>query len=242
MTAVEEFIEHYGKKGMKWGVRNEQQSTGFRGQGSGPSIDPALHASTQLAAKEVASLIGERYGFQITQVRNLKTDNPAEYHYGTVAYVQHTPGKKEGVIFTKPEDFRKELKDAEKVGWMVPGTANPRGMLTHESAHAMFHADQQTKRGIVSNKVVGDHQQARDKALAAADKQSRLDGIHPDAVFSKVSGYAAASGTREEVEAEMFSQYHWGNNPPKFIQAWGETLHREMGIDPTPFREVVKNG
>lgn len=28
MTATEDFIEHYGKKGMKWGVRNKTRQSG----------------------------------------------------------------------------------------------------------------------------------------------------------------------------------------------------------------------
>lgn len=236
-------IEHFGVKGMHWGVRKSRETSGYSFQAAHPTMDPALHSSTQSAAKEVSALMGQRYGLQLTQIKNLKTERPDEYAYGSVAFVQNTPGKREGIVYVRPDDFRKDLKQAEKSGWMAPGTTNPRGLLTHESAHALFHAEQANKRGFwVANKVVGGEMQARNKALKAADKQARKDGIHPLHQLSKISGYALASGTREEAEAEMFSQYHWGTNTPNFIKAWGETLHKEMGIDPTPFKEVVKHG
>ena len=38
--------------------------------------------------------------------------------------------------------------------------------------------------------------------------------------MSNVSGYAAYSGTREETEAELFSQYHWGTTS-KFCKGLG---------------------
>lgn len=237
--AVLAFLEHHGVKGQKWGIRHDP-TKGFRAEGFSPVVDASINSSTKTAAKQVSSLIGQRYGFRISAVKDLKTNNPTEFERGTVAFVQHTPGQHEGVIFVKPGAIEKDLKDAEKSKWFAQGTGNTRALLTHETAHAMFHAEQKTKVGLFRAKTVGGNIEARDAALRAADTQARKDGVSDNELLSKVSGYAAASGTREEAEAEMFSQYHWNPNPPAFVKVWGETLHQQLGIDPTPFRKVVK--
>lgn len=236
---VDAFLEHHGIKGMKWGIRNDPTSSGFRLQTIDPKIDSSLDSSTKTAGKEVSRLMAQRYGFQITEIRNLKTGRPDEYNRGTAAFVENTPGKSGGVIFAKPGNITKELEAPDNAGWMAKGTDNVRGLLTHESAHALFHAQQSTKAGLFSVKVVGGEQSARDKAMKASVKQAKRDGIRSD-FLSKISDYAAFSGTREEAEAEMFSQYHWGSNTPAFINVWGKTLHQEMGIDSTPFKDQVK--
>lgn len=224
---IQNFLEHHGIKGMRWGVRKEDSVGGFRAETSGPKIDPTLHASTQQSAKEVADLISNRYGFQIHEVKNLQTSNPAEYAHGTVAFVAFTPGKSGGVIHARPNDITTQMKHENNKGWMAEGTNDVRGLLTHESAHAMFHADQSKSNP---------RQAARDKALTS------LLQNYPGLRLSKVSGYAHASGTREELEAEMFSQYHWAKKTSPEVKLWGQTLHKELGIDPTPFKEVVKHG
>lgn len=237
---LDAYLAHFGVKGMKWGVRKDDAS-GFRLQSGGPTIDASLHQSTQTSARKVASLMSDRYGFQITSIKDLKVNHPEEYAYGTVGFVKSTPGQSGGVVFAKPGDLRKDLKGAEDNGWFAEGTGNVSAFLTHEAGHALFHAEQSYK-GIVRKKVVGGNIDARDKALAAATNQANRDGIPAHEQIARVSGYAAASHSREELEAELFSQYHWSPNPPPFVKAWGETLHQEMGLDPTPFRKVTKNG
>lgn len=232
---IDDFLVHYGVKGMKWGVRNDGLVAGNR-LVAGPTIDPTLHTSTQNAAKKVAGLVGERYGYQVTEIKALTTSHH-EYSNGTVGYVENTPGKSGGVVYVRQEDLRKQLKDAENSQWFAKGTGTPEAFLTHEAGHSIFHAEQAVKRGLLSNKVVGGHMEARDKALQAAMMQAEKDGVPDHLTISKISGYALAAGSREEVEAEMFSQYHWGTSPPRFVQVWGQTLHNEMGIDPTPFRQ-----
>jgi hypothetical protein len=129
---------------MKWGVRNSGKSSGFRFQSSGPVIDSNIHSSTKTAAKEVAALMSQRYGFNITEVKDLKL-KIFEYSHGTAAFVKYTPGTKGGQVYIRPEDIRKQLKDTEAVGWMKPGTTNVR-ITFYESAHAMFHAEQSVRR------------------------------------------------------------------------------------------------
>lgn len=244
-----EDLEHFGVKGMHWGVRKEQTS-GYRLQAHGAVIDSNLHPSTKQGASDVAKLMGSRYGFQITEVKTLGPGHP-EYvpgAKGTMAFVQSTPGKAGGIIYAKALDLRKEMGKAEKDGWFAPGCGNPRALLTHESAHALFHAPQEYKTSYWTGKtkVSGGNQEARDKAIKAALKVAKEDGIEPGLYglnfASHVSGYAQHARVQEEIEAEMFSQYHWSPNPPRFIKAWGETLHQELGVDPTPFRKTVKGG
>lgn len=232
-------LKHYGVKGMKWGIRNDRETSGYRLQAAGPKIDSNLHQSTQTAGKNVASLMGERYGFHISALKTLGPGHP-EYELGTVGFVESTPGKRGGDIYVRKNDFRKDLKDAEKIGWFANGCGNTHAFLTHESAHALFHAEQEVRPGFLAPKIVGGNIKARDAALKAATREAKREGIPSYQFSTKVSGYSAASGMREEMEAELFSQYHWNPNPPQFVKVWGETLHQEMGINSTPFREEVK--
>lgn len=235
-------LAHYGTKGMKWGVRNDRDAGGYRFQAAELRVDPTLHPSTKAAGKEVASLIQERYNFHVTDLKAIGPGHP-EYENGTLGYVElnvnnasskSREGK--GVIYASQEDPSKALKLSEDMGWVGEDCGTTRAFLTHEAAHAIFHAPQQVKTGLLGSKVVGGDMKARDKALNAALRASERDGDSRP-LTTKLSGYAEASGMREEVEAELFSQYHWNPNPPSFVKVWGETLHQELGIDGTPFRE-----
>lgn len=243
-------LQHFGVKGMRWGVRKDQPTGGFRLQSSNIAIDSGLHPSTKKAGADVAKLMGSRYGFQITQVKTLGPGH-SEYtpgNKGTMAFVEHTPGKSGGVIYVKAVDLRKPTATAEKNGFFAPGTGTPTGLFTHESAHALFHASQDRKVSVWTGKVktTSEHQAALDKSMKEAFKAAKQDGVPMDAhglnFASSVSGYARHAMVHEEIEAELFSQYHWNPNPPRFVKVWGETLHQELGVDATPFREVVKRG
>jgi hypothetical protein len=111
--------------------------------------------------------------------------------------------------------------------------------LTHESAHYVFHADQKVSKGLLGGpKITGGEIKARDAAMKAAFKAAKQDG----ASIWGTSEYAQQAGNREELEAELFSQYRWATNPERFVQEWGKTLHQELGLDPTPFKEVKQHG
>jgi hypothetical protein len=228
------YLAHFGVKGMHWGVRKDDHS-GYRAQTSAVTIDPSIHATTKKAVAEVSGLINDRYGYNIRTVKVLGPGHP-EYP-GTVAFVEsnaNNNGRNEGTVFIQARDLTKDLKNTEKTGWMAPGTGNIRGLLTHESSHSMFHADQQYTSGFFGPKVVGGNLKARDKALKVALKTAKQDKVS----IWDTSDYAKYAGNREELEAEMFSQYHWATNPPRYVQAWGQSLHQELGVDPTPFKEV----
>lgn len=229
-------LVHYGVKGMHWGIRKADESSGNpHPVGSGPKIDPKVHPASQEAARQVAALIQERYGYTVKEVKSFGPGHP-EYEHGTLGYVQNTGNSKpEGDIYLSVDDPRRKMKASEKVGWVAKGCGNPTAFLTHESAHAIFHSREKYDS---KGNVVGGNREARTKAAEAMIKEAERSGIPEHMLLGRISGYAATSGTREEIEAELFSQYHWSTNPPSYVKVWGETLHKEMGIDGTPFRET----
>lgn len=242
MTSVrgEEFLEHYGVKGMKWGVHNEDVAGGIRPlQGSSSlTIDSKVPKSTQTAAKEVASLVDKRYGFHISDVKIMDADpSTPGWVPDMIGYVQEGARGQGAVIHVGNKDPSRQLKKDEATGWLGKGCGNTKAFLTHEAAHAIFHNEQKVKSGFLGPKIVGGNIKARDKAIRVAVKAAQKEGIPPHLFVSKISGYAESAGNREEMEAELFSQYHWNPNPPTYVREWGETLHKEMGIDDTPFRE-----
>jgi hypothetical protein len=229
-------LTHHGVKGMKWGVRKDEGGV-YRSESSSIVIEAGLPKKTSDAAREVSGLIRDRYGYNIKNVKVLDERHP-EYQPEFMAFVEdnkHFGGRNEATIFVSPRNMTRELKIAEDERWNARGTGNMKGLLTHESAHSIFHSDQVvTNKAFGGQKVVGGDIKARNKALKVAEKAARRDGM----TIWDSSDYARTSGVREELEAELFSQYHWATDPPKFVEEWGRTLHQELGVDPTPFKEV----
>ncbi|QEQ93509.1 hypothetical protein SEA_GIRLPOWER_10 [Streptomyces phage GirlPower] len=233
---MSEELVHYGVKGMKWGVRKDDDVAGrFQPVGEGPKMDSRVHPVSQQAAREVAALIQERYGYKIREVKAITPDNE-EYARGTLGYVANNGKQKlEGDIYIAMRDPTREMKASEKMGWVAKGLGTPVGLLTHESGHAIFHSREKYDK---DGKVVGGEKEARMKALQALVDEAKRKRIPEHRLLRKLSGYAAASQGHEEIEAELFSQYHWHPKPPSFVTVWGQTLHKELGIDPTPFKEM----
>lgn len=232
MPPSEELV-HYGVKGMRWGVRKDEDSV-HRLRSSETHVENGFHQTTRDAAVEVSNLIRSRYNYDIKSVKVLGPKNP-EYP-DTLAYVvnRQDQGGVNGEVFVQAKDLTDRMSVNEKNGWLAPGTGNVKSLLTHESFHSIFHADQKVVAGFLGPRVVGGDIKVRDKALKAAIKAARQDGQ----TIWDVSGYARMAGVREELEGEMFNSYHWGTNPPRFVKVWGETLHRELGVDSTPFKDV----
>lgn len=227
-------LKHHGVKGMHWGVHKEEDAGS---SASGVNVEPGIHKDTRDAAVKVSGLVRDRYGYDVKNIKVLDKKHPL-YDPQIAAFVedtQNTGGRSEGTIFVNPRDSSKNFKRAEKYGWHAPGTANPTGLITHETSHSLFHSQQViTKTSSGEQKVTGGHIEARNKALEVAQRAAKRDGQ----TIWDTSGYARSAGDRGELEAELFSQYHWATNPAKFVREWGETLHKEMGVDPTPFREM----
>lgn len=227
-------LTHYGVKGMHWGVRKADES-GSGSQSSAINVEAGINSRTSQAALEVSGLMKDRYGYDIKNVKRI--ENSPNFNGTDIAFVENNrlaSGRNDGTIFVQSRDLTKIMKSAEP-DWNAPGTGNVKGLLTHESAHALFHSNQEIKTSLLGGqKVAGGDIKARDKALRAAEKAAARDG---QTVWDS-SGYARTALERGELEAELFSQYHWATDPPNFVKVWGETLHREMGIDSTPFKEV----
>jgi|SRR5687768_2320015 hypothetical protein len=228
-------LVHYGVKGMRWGVRKDDDVAGrFQSVGESPKMDSRVHVVSQQAAREVAALIQERYGYKVREIKAIAPGHE-EYSRGTLGYVANNGKQKlEGDIYLAIRDPTREMKASEKTGWVGKGLGNPIGLITHESAHAIFHSREKYDE---NGKVVGGEKEARMKALQAMVDEAQRKGISEHRLLEKLSGYAASSHGHEEIEAELFSQYHWHPKPPSFVTVWGQTLHAEMGIDPTPFKE-----
>jgi hypothetical protein len=124
-------------------------------------------------------------------------------------------------------------------------------LITHESAHAMFHT---LGKGSDSWKGFNNQKQPTGKILKEAWKkaaaQAVADGIikpqktgfsrildsSPEFKLAKfISRYADTSVFREESEAEIFRAYHWSSNPSKFIDAFMKELNDGLGVDAPPF-------
>jgi 2'-5' RNA ligase len=232
---LSKMLSHHGIKGMHWGVRKEQNGSS-QVMPMTIKVEPGISKSTKEAAISVGTLMHERYGQNINNVKILGPGNP-EYP-DSLAYIDRAPKDKKGTFFIQKKDLTSKMAQLKKTGWMAPETSNVRGLLTHESGHLLLHADEQVKNGFFGPKTTGEHAKASKAALRAAMKQATKDGEN----ILNLSGYAGHAQSREEVEAELFSQYHWVKNPPKYVTVWGETLHKELGVDPTPFWKAEQNG
>jgi hypothetical protein len=163
-----------------------------------------------------------------------------EYDAGTMGYVQLGVGDaSSGIINVSKDNLKPSLKYCEEIGWLAKDCGTEQAFLTHETAHAIFHAPVRNVQSFFGGvKQVGGHIDARNVAMNAAIQTSVRDGVPEHDFLNRISGYAASAGIREEAEAEMFSQYHWHPDPPNFVKVWGETLHQQMGLDNTPFKDV----
>jgi hypothetical protein len=243
--AGEQALVHFGVLGMHWGQRKAKEpaptyDSTVDGKAIGSPItkmDKTIHTHTQDAAYQVSALLKKRYGYEINELRAIP---PTRQNKRYIAFVEANPKVAKGTIHVQQRDMEPELKKMETSGWFGPGTGNIRAVMTHETAHSMFHAEQITTGTLLKPKVVGGNIEARTVALRKAEAVAKANGVKRSRFRQSVSGYANASLFTEELEAEMFSQYHWNPNPPEHLKVWGETLHKEMGLDPTPFRKLVK--
>jgi hypothetical protein len=171
------------------------------------------------------NLFGERYGMRMSIAENVGT----LFQLGARNKLDPTRVKayiRDGTYLgLNPRQLKASaLARDETVGWVAPGTGNLVGLLTHEFGHYFLDS--------WHGRVYYTGAQKQRVSMAAA-QAARDAGAPPGALGSSVSRYAQTD--KHEAEAELFAFYHMGGSKrPNWVIQWGETLHREMGLDPTP--------
>lgn len=111
------------------------------------------------------------------------------------------------------------LSRAERVGWLAKGTGSHQGAVLHAYGTALMSHG----AGIYPMRRVA---AAKMKARVAAFKA----GSGPTLSTSKLTRRDSSF-----TNGQLFAHYHLGGSDrPKWVTAWGETFHRELGLDPTP--------
>lgn len=245
--SIEEVLAHHGVKGMRWGFRKDKSPTVFDHTVQS-HVDGLQHFPTDTAnaVASIADNMSNAYGFKITRVE------PIEKKSRMFAYVE-SANKGENVIHIQNSTALKaDLDKCVKDGWFVQsGSHSMESLMTHEAAHSIFHSANLEGK---SRKEIRNAEQpiasARDQAWKKAVDQGVKDGDaqrlkgfkglikeHPQYQLQrKLSGYAYNSLFLEEAEAEMFASYHWSPNPPRFVDAYVQSIHHDLGYgDIQPF-------
>lgn len=252
-ASPEEALAHFGVLGMRWGHHKLELMTP-----DSTHIEPRIPGSdhfppvTADAVNAVNKKLTESYGFSLTHVVPM---TPRE-GTNTMAYVHLRARAGVHVLHVQPgEGLAATAKELSDKGWLAPSGDHPvEALFAHESAHAMLHQATMPEPRIRDLFIAPvPHQpylKARGKAWDAAKKQAIADGdaeqphglkrlYKPSVVTqmaSKVSGYAHYSYFSQEIEAEMFSTYHYGPNPPRFVDAWMKEMHQQgFGKEVPPF-------
>jgi hypothetical protein len=256
---VDHILEHHGVKGQKWGVRKDNATTGS-GTNSTTTKATATRSNTvtgsNLFPKEqsasmntIAKKMNQAYGFKVDEFVPLTA---RENKQGYLAYVQ---GRSKGgnvIHVTDNPKLKADLIDLQNQGWFVK--SNPKNAieanLTHEACHGMFHRVDTTDKGLIGGLTAKQPiahmrdsawSKARETGIATGEIKTgkglrKLTTPSPDFQMSKqLSKYAHSSLFLEENEAELFTSYHWNPNPPKFVDAYMNDIHRQMGKEVQPF-------
>jgi hypothetical protein len=243
-------IEHHGVKGMRWGHRKQYETTTntrIRKTKSVPGSEKFKKADAA-SMNDVAKKMQNAYGHKIDEF--VPIDHNKEKHI--FAYVTLNNKGTDVVHVTDSPRFRSDLAKCQKEGWFVHTAPNHRieANITHESAHSLLHSRNVEGKGFVARvKAPEPIEPMRKSAWAKAEEQARKDGdvvplkgikrITGDRpefqMAKKISKYAHSSLFIEEPEAEIFTAYHWSPNPPKFVDAFMNDLHSNMGVKVQPF-------
>ena len=231
-------LKHHGVLGQKWGIRKETTtSSSTSSRKSSYKLKGLEHFPDETAAglKLISSNMKKAYGFEIDEIIPLSKRQDRKY----IAFVQ-ARGKTNSIHMTSDPKVKSLLLKKEKEGWFVNSNGHPiESIITHESAHAMFHTVNTSKTIDKTRKIAWDkakEQALKDGDIVRSTKLKRLLGNTLDAQLTqKVSKYSESSLFFEETEAEMFSSYHWSKNPPKFIDTFVTEMHKGMGKRVQPF-------
>jgi hypothetical protein len=245
---IEDTLVHYGVTGMKWGVRKEYKSSAP----TRPSrvVKGTEHYPKSLAnsMNDVSNRMNKAYGYKVAEFVPL-TEREARHG---IAYVRARSKTGNVIHMTNDPKTKPMLDELQKAGWFVPTVRGKsvEGMITHESAHGLFHQAHVQKIGkIRSTSTTPAMDQMRKSAWTAAREQAVKDGdvvpgkglkklVTPSGdiqMAKKISKYAEFSMFIEEAEAEMFTAYHWSPDPPKFVDAFMNDVHGSMGKKVKPF-------
>jgi hypothetical protein len=225
-------LVHHGVKGMKWGVRKERSSSS-RVKGS-----EHFHRDQAKAVNTVSDHMKRAYGHPFDEVVPIKGKN-SKY----IAYVERRSkdGRKIVHVNNNP-NIKADLQGTIDRGWFVPAGNHPvESNFTHEAAHSYFHQRSKGGKALMDDmrKSAWDaaqKQAIKDKVYTPKTGIKKIFGVQPEReMAAKLSKYAEKSIFIEETEAEIFSAYHWSPNPPKFVDAFMNDIHTQLGNDVQPF-------
>jgi hypothetical protein len=240
--SVEAILEHHGIKGQKWGVRKQHNTVASPHSSSGVKGLEHYPKAQAASMTTVTKKMEKHYGFKIGEFVPLTEAENRKY----IAYVKPNNKGANVVHMTNHPLLKKALDLMQDQGWFVPaGGKVVEANLTHEAAHGLFHARNLEGKGFIARvKAPMPIDPMRKSAWAKAEAQAKKDGdittgfLKPHAQYQiagKLSKYADSSMFSEEHEAEIFSAYHWSPNPPKFVDAFMNDIHSNMGKKVQPF-------
>lgn len=245
VKATEQVLEHFGVKGMKWGVRKANISSAY----SQPKGLEHFSRSQAASMTTVAEKMHAAYGFQIDEYKPFGRDETIEGFEGQTLLAVVLPkakgDRRNAIGVINDLNFYKEtLRKGHDAGWFAPTIPGRQvdANLTHEAAHAYLHANDAKGRGakrdsdtlVASIRDVA-WRKATDQAIRDGDASPSNAGHVFNQMGGKISKYALESRLIQEYEAEAFAAYHWSPNPPKFVDVYMNEIHKNLGKSVEPF-------
>ncbi len=180
-------------------------------------------ASTRKRVLDFNRILDERFSEPLALVENV-ADHPTGVNANVIAYIRSSRygGRTLGI---NPRLFKDaQLLSSEKQKWLASGTGKIEDILVHEHGHFFLQ-----RQGISS----WNSGARRTENFLRAERAARAAGA-PDGVLGQsLSRYAETDA--HEAQAELWMNYHMGGaSRPTWVIKWGETLMREMGLDPAP--------
>lgn len=180
--------------------------------------------------QELNQKLAERYGVSFNTAMSMDTYRQTDPNApeGAVAAVTTGPDGRSLLVVQggTTDDLLQHSHDHGEIA-----VGNLEGLVTHEVAHALF---QHENSGQIYPPARAASRTRVSDALADAYEAALDAGFNP--AQDVVSSYSTTN--EREWQAELFAAYHWGGESrPAWLTAWGEALHRSLGLDPTPLQE-----